>query len=125
MKIDRQEIYDKFHWHCAYCGIEIDIKAMQVEHIIPKANFDMYVCNKFKVPPFLTHLRKWHENHPDNLFPSCRKCNHYKNTFDLETFRRELGKQLERLQDNTNYKLAKMYWRIQDTPNEIIFYFEK
>jgi 5-methylcytosine-specific restriction endonuclease McrA len=125
MKIDRQEVHDKFQWHCAYCGCDILLKEMQVEHIIPKSNFEMRVSNNINVPSFLTHLRVWNENHIDNLFPSCRSCNYYKETKSLDTFRKELEKQRERLQDNFNYKMAKKYWQIQETPIDIIFYFER
>lgn len=124
IKIYRDEVHEKCNWRCAYCGIEISLKEMQVEHMIPKANFEIYVGNWFKVPPFLKHLRLWQENHSDNLFPSCRKCNHYKSTMDLESFRREISKQLERVQENFNYSMAKRYWLIQETPKEIKFFFE-
>lgn len=125
IKIDRQEIHEKFDGHCAYCWCEITVKEMQIDHIIPKANFEMFVWNSFRVPSFLKHLRLWHENHTDNLFPACRKCNHYKSTFDLETFRKELWMQLTRLQENTNFKLAKKYSQIIENPQPITFYFEK
>ncbi len=35
MKIDRQQVYDKCDGHCAYCGVEITLKQMQVDHIQP------------------------------------------------------------------------------------------
>lgn len=125
MKIDRKKVLNKFDSHCAYCWMEITLKEMQIDHVIPKANFEMCIANNFKVPYFLKHLRLWHENHIDNLFPSCRKCNHYKSTMSIEVFRSELWKQIERLQENTNYKLAKKYWQLIETESEICFYFEK
>jgi 5-methylcytosine-specific restriction endonuclease McrA len=35
MKINREEVYNKCSGHCAYCGKEITIKQMQVDHIKP------------------------------------------------------------------------------------------
>ena len=34
-KIDREEVYNKCDGHCAYCGNEITIKQMQIDHIEP------------------------------------------------------------------------------------------
>ena len=31
----RLKVYDKYRGHCAYCGKEIVMKDMQVDHIIP------------------------------------------------------------------------------------------
>ena len=32
-KSQRQHVYEKYNGHCAYCGCELDIKDMQVDHI--------------------------------------------------------------------------------------------
>ena len=34
----RQRVYDKYDGHCAYCGREIKMSEMQVDHIIPIAH---------------------------------------------------------------------------------------
>ena len=34
-KVERQQAYEKYGGHCAYCGKEIEIKDMQVDHMIP------------------------------------------------------------------------------------------
>jgi len=34
----REKVLNKYDKKCAYCGEEIDIKSMQVDHIHPKAN---------------------------------------------------------------------------------------
>ena len=86
----RRKIYDKFGGNCAYCGCEIEIKDMQIDHIIPKKSFLTRVKNKRNVPDFLYHLTEIDMNHEDNLFPSCRVCNHWKDTYDIESFRKEI-----------------------------------
>lgn len=34
-KAERQAVYDKMEGHCAYCGCEISLQTMQVDHITP------------------------------------------------------------------------------------------
>lgn len=85
--MNKQLIHDKFNGRCAYCGKEITIKEMQIDHIIPKVFFANCVNNKHRIPDFLKHLTINDLNHIDNLFPSCRSCNNYKSNFHLEEFR--------------------------------------
>jgi 5-methylcytosine-specific restriction endonuclease McrA len=35
MKINREEVYNKCGGHCAYCGNDITIKQMQIDHKEP------------------------------------------------------------------------------------------
>jgi len=124
-KADRQKVFKKFDGHCAYCGEEIQYNEMQVDHVIPQSNFFSYVKNKWKVPSFLTHLTEWDCNHKDNLFPTCRKCNNWKTSFDLELFRDELSMQVKRVNKvSAGYRMAKRYGQIIETPKPIVFYFE-
>lgn len=126
MKINRQGIHDKFNGHCAYCGIEIKLKEMQVDHIVPQDLFVNHVRNKFRIPDFLKHLTESDVNHNDNLFPACRVCNGWKSCHNLETFRSELSQQVKRLNErSSNYRIAKKYGQIQEIEKPIVFYFEK
>jgi len=125
MKIDRIKVYEKYHAHCAYCGEFIKMKDMQVDHIIPQNEFIIYIKNNFRVPVFLQHLTVNDLNHIDNLNPSCRVCNKWKSTFDLELFRSELQAQVERLNlRSANYRMAKKYQLIQENIIPIKFHFE-
>ena len=36
MMINRQDVLEKYNNHCAYCGKEIDLKSMQVDHKQPR-----------------------------------------------------------------------------------------
>jgi len=127
MKIDRNKIYRKCGGRCGYCGDEIEIKAMTIDHIIPKELFEITVANKIHVPDFLAHLTESDVNHYDNLLPSCRYCNNYKGAYHLHEFRYELTQQLKRAEEKSvNFRLAKRYGMIQEIQvPEIIFYFEK
>ena len=124
-KQQRQEIHSKFNGKCAYCGAEIPLKDMQVDHIIPQSFYLGHVKNKFRVPSFLSHLTENDLNHIDNLHPACRVCNKWKSAHDLELFRRELSEQVNRLNFySTNYRIAKKYGQIQETVAPIRFFFE-
>jgi 5-methylcytosine-specific restriction endonuclease McrA len=125
MKVDREIIYDKCNYRCAYCGEQLLFKDMQIDHIIPQSNFIMHIKNKYKVPEFLKHLTENDLNHYDNLLPTCRVCNKWKDTFDLESFRYELSEQTKRLtQYSSSYRIAKKYGLIEETKKPIVFYFE-
>lgn len=105
-KSKRMEVYKKYNGHCAYCGCELEYKEMQVDHFIP---FDDIGDNQDL----------------SNLMPACRQCNFYKGSINLESFRRELGCILERLNKREFiYKLGKKYGLIEEKPKEIKFYFE-
>ena len=32
----REIVYAKYKGHCAYCGCELEMKDMQIDHIVPK-----------------------------------------------------------------------------------------
>lgn len=74
--IDRDLICKKFGSRCAYCGKPLEPgrsgdNALQIDHVHPR------------------HLGGTDDI--DNLVPACRRCNHYKKTFSIDEFRRELS----------------------------------
>ncbi len=125
-KEQRSIIYAKMLGHCGYCGMVIRYDEMQVDHIIPKNDYVSYVVNKLRIPKFLSHLTVDDCDNMDNLICSCRVCNKWKSTFDLELFRKEISEQIKRLNDySTNFRIAKKYSLIIENPQPIVFYFEK
>ena len=118
-KIDRQEVYNKCSGHCAYCGIEITFKQMQVDHIKP-----LYRNDKVET------LEVWGvergTDEMDNLNPSCARCNKWKSTYSLETFREIVQTSIDRLErDTPNFRLARDYRLLKVTPDPVIFFFER
>ena len=118
-KIDRQEVYDKCSGHCAYCGIEITFKQMQVDHIKP-----LYRNDKVET------LEVWGvergTDEMDNLNPSCSRCNKWKSTFSLEMFRTIVENSIDRMErDTPNFRLARDYGLIEVKQNPVVFYFER
>jgi 5-methylcytosine-specific restriction endonuclease McrA len=125
-KQEREIIFNKYNGKCAYCGLKIDLKDMQIDHVIPQRNFEMMIKNNWRVPVFLSHLTLDDLNHKDNLNPTCRVCNKWKDAFDLETFRSEIFEQIDRLNKrSSNYRMAKKYGLLAETLKPIVFYFER
>lgn len=125
-KLTRQQVLDKCNGNCAYCGTKLELKAMQVDHIIPKDNFINWTRFKINVPSWLEHLGEGDLNHPDNLLPSCRSCNYYKSSNSLDWFRKEIKAQPERLRSRVfTFKLAERFGLIQEIETEVKFYFEE
>ena len=105
-KHTRLKVYQKYNGHCAYCGCQITLKDMQVDHI-----YSVYWYNS--------------ANDIENYNPACRMCNFYKSTMPIEDFREQLGKLTSRLEKVFIYRLAKKYGLIQEVEKPIKFYFEK
>ncbi len=102
---ERKIVYKKCCGHCAYCGKEIMYKQMQVDHLVP--------------------LRKGGTDSIENYLPACRQCNHYKSTYDIEQFRKELGLIKKRLRNKVYiYNLAVQYGLVSENNIPIVFYFE-
>lgn len=109
----REAVYDKYNGHCAYCGVKIEYKDMQVDHLIPvqRERFKRY--SEEEIECF------------ENYMPACRKCNHYKRAHSLEVFRKmieEIPKKLGR--DSYIYRIGRKYNLIVEWPQSIKFYFE-
>jgi 5-methylcytosine-specific restriction endonuclease McrA len=106
MKTDRKKIFDKFGGHCAYCGNEIDLCNMQVDHINPRQHPD--------------------RDNIENINPSCPICNNWKHCDNLETFRRSIQSQVRKCRDySRNFRMAERYGLVQEIKLSIVFYFEK
>jgi len=130
-KKQKQNVYDKYKGHCAYCGKKIEIKDMQIDHIIPQYSWTVVFKNKingsldFMIPDFLKHLTIDDLHHIDNLHPACRVCNKWKSAHHLELFRSEIQEQTKRLQlRSANYRIAKLYGLVSESDVKVRFYFE-
>ena len=118
MKIDRQAVFNKYNGHCAYCGDVLLPKKWQVDHKWPKA---------------LAHLRPDYDiDSPENLMPSCTKCNIHKHGMPLDRldyvaggWRVVLSKQLSMLKKNAQFDRALRFKQIIIEEKPIVFYFER
>lgn len=107
-KIDketRNRVYEKYGGRCAYCGKEIALKNMQVDHLVP-----IYLGGKDDI---------------GNYMPSCRSCNFRKATLSIDEFRKELIRQCDRLLKTFQCRQSMDYGLIERKNADIVFYFEK
>ncbi len=110
MKFNRELILNKYDGRCAYCGCELNLKTMQVDHIS---------CQ------FESKLTKDELHHIDNLNPACNMCNYYKQDFSIEQFREQFSFLITRLKKVFIFRLCIKYNLIQfKENNEIKFYYE-
>ena len=108
----REQVYQKYNGHCAYCGCELEIKDMQVDHVLSVARAK-WIKDELDL------------NNIDNLMPSCRSCNYYKDTCSIETFRKNLSTLMERVRKQYIFRLAEKYGMVQEMNWDGKFYFEK
>lgn len=119
----RERIHQKYCGHCAYCGEEVSLKAMQIDHVVPRSMFERHKeLNLF--PEFV--LKEGGVDHSSNLFPSCGSCNKWKSDKDLEFFRAEIQAQSQRLRKySSSFRLAVRFGLIRETPISVKFHFEE
>lgn len=105
-KAERQQVYNMYGGRCAYCGKEIAMKDMQVDHLKPLA---------------------WGgEDTMENMMPACRLCNHYKRANSLAAFRRMIASIPDKLErDSYIYKVGVRYGNVVPDKKGIRFYFEE
>ena len=113
-KTERQAVYDKMGGHCAYCGCELALKDMQVDHVVPLQFYDTYKSKGQDLDSM------------NNFLPACRSCNHYKSTLTVEKFRAMVERGPEILaRDSVTYRLAARFGTVIPNPKKVTFYFEK
>lgn len=96
-KRQREAVFNKYGGRCAYCGCELTLRTMQVDHI--KAVYTSSLENDGV---------ETQDDNIENLNPSCRQCNFYKGTLDIEQFRKKIMTTLyETCQNTFQAKLAK------------------
>lgn len=117
MKVDRNKIHQKFGGRCAYCGEVLPDssgKFMHIDHVEPL-------------------VRNWGSNdclfpendNENNLFPTCIRCNRYKSSLPIESFRYWLKNTPKVLLKNTAFNNAVRYGMIEVKEWDGLFYFEK
>lgn len=113
-KAERLDVYNKCGGRCAYCGCEITMNQMQVDHVIPMEFYDAYKTEGIDIDTL------------DNMLPACRSCNNYKSTLSLEKFRTAIERWTEVLQKgNATYRNAVRFGMIVPNPHSVKFYFEQ
>ena len=113
-KKTRELVLNKYGGKCAYCGCDLTLSTMQVDHI--KSVYASSLEN---------HYVEIQDDSLENLNPSCRQCNFYKGTLDIEQFRDKIKTILYVTCQNTfQAKLAKKLGMMKVEQFDK-FYFEK
>ena len=121
MKVNRKEIYDLFGGHCAYCGIELKNesgKYMHIDHVDPLRRNWFDKVNKGSCLNPENDVK-------ENLFPSCPKCNNYKGSLDIESFRSWVANTPKVLGKLTAYNNALRFGMIEVKEWDKKFFFER
>lgn len=137
-------VYNKYGGHCAYCGKKIDIKDMQIDHFVPllRGWSDEYIKAEnspesyaiwveilkkegMAIPTYEEYKIVRGKDDISNYMPACRACNFRKGTSNIETFRKEIELQAERLMATFQGRMSAAYGLIEYKPHKIEFYFEK
>ncbi len=112
-KSDRIKVHEKYNGHCAYCGKLIEYKDMQVDHIRPHREWLDAIVEGENIDSL------------SNLNPSCKRCNHYKRSLNLEKFRNYIKTLHERISKDYIVKVGLDYGIVNITPFDGKFYYEK
>lgn len=109
----REHVLNKYQRRCAYCGCDLTMKTLQVDHIEPLRRGMGIACPRG-------------EDDIDNYNPSCGHCNRSKSSMDLEKWRGELSKKQDRLyRDSSTYRLLLRFGMVIERRNSLLFHFEK
>lgn len=101
----RKFVHQKYGGRCAYCGAEISLKGMHVDH--------------------LRSLKRGGTNELDNLMPACSLCNTYKGSSCLEALRNTIKITLSHYRDDHFFPLVLRYTAREIKPKwNGKFYFE-
>lgn len=113
-KNERQVVYDRCGGHCAYCGKQIAMKDMQVDH---------YLSYEFG---YVLAEGKGDIDSLDNMLPACRSCNYRKSGSHIEAFRRNVSRLTEVLmRDSVTYRDAVRFGQVIPSQHVQEFYYEK
>lgn len=104
----RQLVFHKFHGCCAYCGTEL-LQGWNIDHIKP--------------------VVQGGSNELENLNPSCKDCNKYKSVSNLEEYRTQLFRMLNKnhqylFKSKTKMQVALNMGSVVSKPWNGLFYFE-
>jgi len=126
-KQDREKIRIMFGGRCAYCGCILG-KSFHADHVKAVIRQSEWVHNgRMIIGSRATGVLDHPENDTiDNMFPSCAPCNLAKMDMDVDLFRSELEKQVERARKTSrNFRFAEKYGLVQIIEKPIIFWFEQ
>ncbi len=126
-KQEREQIRLKFGGRCAYCGNDLPANGWHRDHVASIYRVSKFVRENGILRLIQTGRCEHPENeNPENYFPACSACNRFKSVYDIETWRQELAKQVERARKKSfNFRFAERFGLVQETGRPVVFWFEK
>lgn len=110
----REQVYQLCNGHCAYCGCEITMKEMQVDHFLAIENGVAIANGRGEV------------DSQDNYLPACRSCNYYKSSMFLDQFRAMVFRWPDiLLRDSVTFRNAVRFGQVTITQHDPKFYYEE
>jgi len=129
-KKQRIEVWKKSGGKCWYCGCELPERGWHADHFLPIIRESKIVPDtsnspySYKVMSTGKCLRGYHDA-VENMVPSCASCNLFKTTFDIESFRREIEAQKERVRNaSSGFRIAERMGLIEVKDKPVVFWFE-
>lgn len=114
MNKKRQAIWDKSGGKCWYCGCELP-ERWDADHFHP------VIRNPSTGEMLIPELDVM-----ENLVPSCKPCNNFKHSYDIEGFRWTINEQFENVPKNSTGMRQLMRLSLVDIESKpVIFWFEK
>lgn len=136
MNPKRKAIWDKSGGKCWYCGYDLPEKGWHADHFEPLGRQPDLIKHELQMdsegwPTTIIHKERRPASHPerdniDNLVPACQSCNTIKGMSSIEGFRDVIKKFIDSLNNYSNqYKFVKRYGLVKETPQSVIFWFER
>ena len=114
MSKKRKVIWDKSNGKCWYCGCGLGENGWHADHFKP-------VIRKVDGT-----MRAPENDVEENMVPACGSCNRMKGRMSIDSFRKIIEGFVNSLnRDSTQYKFSKRYGLVEETHNEVEFWFEK
>ena len=111
----RVKVWKKYNKKCAYCGVVLEYKKLQVDHIKP--------IYRGSLQTELSVTKG--KNNISNYNPSCGSCNSSKSTYTLDRWRNEILMKQDRLRrDSSTFRLLERFGLVKCNKNIVKFYFE-
>lgn len=123
MNAKRRAIWDKSGGKCWYCGCDLPEKGWHADHFEPIRRNFKYENYDLKYDGTSLHPERDTE---ENKVPTCASCNIQKGPLTVDQFREKITGFINSLNlYHTQYSVAKRYGLIQETPQPIVFWFER
>jgi 5-methylcytosine-specific restriction endonuclease McrA len=115
----RLKVFNKYNGKCAYCGININLEKMHIDHIEPKYrgwnNEELIKYNKIKGLDDL-----------NNYNPSCISCNCSKNTYSIDEWKIQILLKINRIRrDSSTFNILERFGIVKVVKKDFKFYFEE